>query len=150
MVTGKWVKGRGPGFDQLYELRVEVFCREQGIPQQLELDEFDEISAHAAVFDEEGLCATGRVYPDKEGFRIGRICVKKEKRGLGYGAMALDMLIYKAQSAAKSAKVYLHAQKTAEGFYLRRGFVPEGEPFLEDGVLHVKMRQNAPKKTCCQ
>jgi len=36
-------------------------------------------------------------------------------------------------------EVRLHAQRTAEGFYERLGFVPRGEPFEEAGIVHVEM-----------
>jgi len=37
--------------------------------------------------------------------------------------------------------VMLHAQRSAEGFYARFGFVPRGEPFEEAGIVHIEMVQ---------
>lgn len=39
------------------------------------------------------------------------------------------------------AWVVLHAQMTAKGFYLKNGYAEEGEPFLEDDIMHVRMRK---------
>jgi predicted GNAT family N-acyltransferase len=38
------------------------------------------------------------------------------------------------------AHLELHAQATAEGFYRRAGWVPEGPVFEEAGVPHQAMR----------
>jgi predicted GNAT family N-acyltransferase len=37
-------------------------------------------------------------------------------------------------------EVRLHAQRSAEGFYARQGFVSHGEPFDEVGIAHIEMR----------
>jgi predicted GNAT family N-acyltransferase len=37
--------------------------------------------------------------------------------------------------------VVLHAQLPSVRFFEHRGYQPEGEPFKEEGVLHVKMRK---------
>ena len=39
-------------------------------------------------------------------------------------------------------KVLLHAQRSAQGFYHRLGFVTEGEPFEEAGIGHIAMVLN--------
>jgi predicted GNAT family N-acyltransferase len=36
-------------------------------------------------------------------------------------------------------RAVLHAQLTAEGFYLKNGYRPEGEVFEEAGIAHRKM-----------
>jgi predicted GNAT family N-acyltransferase len=36
-------------------------------------------------------------------------------------------------------KVVLHAQRSAEGFYQRQGYVVQGEPFVEAGIDHIEM-----------
>jgi predicted GNAT family N-acyltransferase len=37
--------------------------------------------------------------------------------------------------------VTLHAQRSAEAFYLRLGYAPHGEPFEEAGIAHIEMRR---------
>jgi predicted GNAT family N-acyltransferase len=44
-----------------------------------------------------------------------------------------------AARARGDREVVLHAQRTAEGFYRRQGFVVRGEPFTEAGIVHVEM-----------
>jgi predicted GNAT family N-acyltransferase len=38
--------------------------------------------------------------------------------------------------------VLLHAQRSAQGFYHRLGFLPQGEPFEEAGISHIAMAMN--------
>jgi predicted GNAT family N-acyltransferase len=39
------------------------------------------------------------------------------------------------------AEVVVHAQMPAEPFFAHRGYVKEGDSFLEEGVPHVLMRK---------
>ena len=41
----------------------------------------------------------------------------------------------------KAKKIYLEAQEYAKGYYAREGFEVVSEPFLEDGIPHVKMEK---------
>jgi predicted GNAT family N-acyltransferase len=41
-------------------------------------------------------------------------------------------------------EVFVHSQLPAVSFYSRRGYVAEGDTFLEEGVPHVKMRKVLP------
>lgn len=37
----------------------------------------------------------------------------------------------------------LDAQLHAQSLYARHGYLPEGEPFEEDGIMHIRMRRPA-------
>src|SRR5215831_8287792 len=39
-------------------------------------------------------------------------------------------------------RAVLHAQLTAEGFYLKNGYIPEGEVFEEAGIAHRRMSRD--------
>ena len=41
----------------------------------------------------------------------------------------------------KAKKIYLEAQEYAIGYYAKEGFEVVSEPFLEDGIPHVKMER---------
>lgn len=70
---------------------------------------------------------------------IGRVCTTVAARGTGLGsalmAAALDEL--------GEVEVVLNAQVRAQGLYGRFGFRPEGEPFDDDGIMHIAMRRTA-------
>jgi ElaA protein len=41
----------------------------------------------------------------------------------------------------KAKKIYLEAQEYAIGYYAKEGFEVVAEPFMEDGIPHVKMEK---------
>ncbi len=121
-------------------VRTEVFLQEQRVPVDMEWDDDDETALHAVVINRLGMpLATGRLLPAVSGTaRIGRMAVSRVLRGSGLGKSILQALM---QAAAQRGdrQVLLHAQRSAEGFYRRLGFVPQGEPFEEAGIAHIEM-----------
>ncbi|MGI6193362.1 MAG: GNAT family N-acetyltransferase [Christensenellales bacterium] len=144
MIRGKWIDGTGEGFLTVLALRTEVFCEELGVPLEEERDAFDEISAHVLIFDEnDAPVATGRLYPDCEGWHIGRICVKKESRGKGFGDMVLRMLLGRASHTVPDADIVLSARTDVSDWYETFGFQKEGDVYDDAGFPHIRMRVNA-------
>lgn len=134
ITLGPWEQQRA----HAEKIRLAVFVEEQGVPIEMEWDEMDAPSLHALMFTAEGACiATGRLLPDGH---IGRMAVKREYRGRGAGGEVLRALVQAARERG-DAFVLLHAQTQAEDFYRRFGFVPEGEEFMEAGIVHRLMRK---------
>ena len=123
-------------------LRLEVFVREQGVPREIEIDEFDPICRHVVAFNRlNQAVATGRLVSDAPGVaRIGRMAVARELRGSRVGRQVLDSLV-EAARARGDREVVLHAQCHAQNFYARAGFAPEGEVYDEAGIDHITMRR---------
>ena len=61
-------------------------------------------------------------------------------RGLGIGQALLELLL-RAAAARGDTHVYLHAQESAVSFYEPHGFIAEGEPYREAGIVHRTMRR---------
>jgi hypothetical protein len=80
---------------------------------------------------------TGRLTPER---RIGRMAVLADWRGRGVGDAMLAALMAEARKLGWPA-VSLNAQVSAEAFYARQGFIPEGERFMEAGIEHQSMRR---------
>ena len=122
------------------QLRTEVFVEEQGIPAEMEWDAADQTAIHALVRNRMGLpVATGRLLQHAPGVgRIGRMAVRRVLRGSNLGREVLRALVRAAKERG-DREVLLHAQRTAEGFYARLGFVRRGEPFEEAGIVHIEM-----------
>lgn len=136
--TGSWAElGEGAG-----AVRRSVFIEEQRIPKELEWDEHDETAVHAVARNRLGqVIATGRLVPGGPGQgRVGRMAVHRVLRGGGHGAAVLRAL-EEAAKARGDREVTLHAQRSAEAFYTRLGYVPHGEPFEEAGIAHIEMRR---------
>ena len=121
-------------------LRTEVFVDEQKVPAEMEWDEDDKTALHGVAVNRMGMpLATGRLLQHAPGVsRIGRMAVKKSMRGSDLGRRVLDALMDAAR-ARGDARVVLHAQCSAEGFYQRAGFVPHGAVFEEAGIAHIEM-----------
>ncbi len=127
-----------------YGIREEVFIHEQGVPESLELDEFDEIAWHALVYLDQIPVATSRMVREELDdhrvlYRIGRMAVLREYRGCGYGSDMMQALLKYGQSEGVQ-EYYLHAQTYAVKFYEQFGFIAEGDEFEEAGIPHLQMR----------
>jgi len=132
LVLGRWSEFR----QQALPLRLAVFVKEQGVPLELENDEFDEQATHALVTDQEGrVIATGRLLTDG---RIGRLAVASDRRSAGVGKRVLQALLDRARELGMS-QVQLHARLEAEPFYTKFGFTSQGDVFDEAGSPHIQM-----------
>lgn len=119
-------------------LRLEVFVGEQGVPPDIEQDEYDPVSRHAIAADAGGaVIGTGRLLPDGH---VGRMAVAAHARGRGVGAAVLAALLAEAARRGSSRAV-LHSQVSAEGFYARYGFRRSGGVFMEAGIAHIIMER---------
>jgi predicted GNAT family N-acyltransferase len=116
-------------------IRHAVFVIEQQVPLELELDEMDACSLHVVAYRGERAIGTARLLPDGH---IGRMAVRKEWRGAGVGSRLLKALMQAAQSRGDRL-VRLNAQRQAQDFYARHGFVQQGEEFLDAGIPHIAM-----------
>lgn len=128
----------------LHAVRDRVFVREQRVPAELEHDDLDPRCLHvlARALDGEAI-GTGRlVPPTRPGApaQVGRMAVLPQWRGKGVGDALLLTLLQQARQRGWH-QVALHAQVTALGFYLRHGFTPCGERFMEAGIEHQAMQR---------
>ena len=131
--------------DLAYELRRLVFEVEQGVPRPLDRDAYDFNADHVVVFDE-GAPAWAPAAPcgsTPGPARSGAWPPSPTQRGAGVGGAVLGALERMAELRGLR-EVVVHSQLPAVGFYTRRGYVAEGETFLEEGVPHVKMRKVLP------
>ena len=119
-------------------MRFAVFVEEQGVPAEIELDEWDAASEHAIAADAAGRpIATGRLLPDGH---VGRMAVLPNWRGRGVGAAVLEALLARAVARGMERAV-LNAQTQAREFYARFGFTQVSDEFMEAGIPHVTMER---------
>ncbi len=130
-------------------IRDQVFTQEQGIAAELEFDDDDATALHAVAINRFGLAvATGRLLARgaagasaqaSSGVgRVGRMAVLPMIRGSGVGTQILEALA-EAARARGDQRLVLNAQVSAEAFYRRLGFEPEGDVFQEAGIRHRMM-----------
>lgn len=125
-----------------FAIRRRVFIEEQHVPEEIELDADDDRAFHALAILDGVALGCGRMLEHDDGeVKIGRMAVLREFRGTGIGAHILRFLIDRAR-ARGLGRAILHAQLTAEGFYLKEGFKPVGGVFDEAGIAHRKMERD--------
>lgn len=122
----------------IFALRQEVFVKEQGVPIQDELDEFDSDSKHIACCYNGRIVGCGRLYVDNKVAHLGRICVLKSFRGLGLGSSLCEYLCQMA-IALSCKMIELNAQIQAIHFYQKMGFKTIGNEFMDAGIPHIRM-----------
>ena len=121
-----------------HEIRRRIFIEEQNVPEEIELDEDDAHAFHAlAILDGEPV-GCGRFVEHGEAVKIGRMAVVANLRTRGIGREILEFLMREARERGYRRAV-LHAQLSAEGFYLKNGYLAIGEVFEEAGIPHRKM-----------
>ena len=124
---------------EAYSIRSLVFIEEQGVPQEIEIDEWDPLAQHALAY-EDGYCiATGRLVNLQDGSaQIGRMAVLAQFRKKGIGSKVLTTLIEYGKSLG-AFKFILHSQLTAIPFYEKQGFIANGPIYDEAGIAHRNM-----------
>ncbi|MFS2099344.1 YbgC/FadM family acyl-CoA thioesterase [Variovorax sp. Varisp85] len=137
--TGDWATLGGDAG----ALRRAVFIEEQNIPEAMEWDAQDAVVLHAVARNRIGqVIATGRLLAAENGVsHIGRMAVHRNLRSGGHGAAVMQVLEDAARARGDSV-VALNAQRSAERFYARLGYVPHGDGFEEAGIPHIEMRRS--------
>ncbi len=129
--------------DELYALlqvRSEVFVVEQNCAYQ-DLDYDDQASIHLWLADSDGkILSMARVCPagvHMERVSIGRMITTL--RGKGYGLRIMRQAVKVAKDYFNAEQIDIEAQEYAKEFYEKVGFKQSSEPFILDGIPHIKM-----------
>ena len=124
---------------EVYEIlkaRSAVFMLEQNI-RCLDEDDVDYRCLHC-FFEEEGrVLAYLRAFSENGKIRVGRVLTLSH--GLGHGRRLMELGIAAARERFGELTVIIDAQKHAEGFYRKLGFVTVSGEFLEVGIPNVSM-----------
>ncbi len=127
--------------DDARKIRESVFLDEQGFEN--EYDENDNIAKHIVIYDDNKALGTCRVYFDNDigCYHIGRIAVIKEYRGGGLGRV----LVTEAEKTAKAlggTEVFIGGQVRVKDFYIRLGYAPVGDEYIEENVAHIGLKKS--------
>lgn len=133
---------RRVGVEQVRPLRHAVLRADRPVEHSVYAE--DDHAVHVAAFDADGHvvgCATvfaAAYADDPSAWRLRGMAVEAGLRGSGVGTLVLDA----AEQAAREAGARLmwcNARATAIGFYAGRGWYGEGEEFVTEGILHLRM-----------
>ena len=147
----RWRRFPDLSLDELYavlSLRQRVFVVEQRCAY-LDSDGLDQNGWHLlGVENRDWLVAYLRVLPPGARFdhpSIGRVIVLPELRGRGIGREIMLEGMRKGAELHPGEPICMYAQAYLERFYRDLGFVRLGEPYDEDGIVHVDMIRAAER-----
>lgn len=124
--------------EHIKHIRSDVFMKEQNASFEEEFDELDKDAIHVCGYENGTLTGYCRLLINKTHATVGRMCILRDKRGLGYGkALFLFAIDYLKEKGVEC--ILLHAQEQAIGFYEQFGFCKIGEKFEEANITHIKM-----------
>lgn len=129
---------------ELYEalkLRSEVFVVEQNCVY-LDLDDKDQDSYHLFGWKDDNLHAYARILPPGLAFEeasIGRVVSSPASRKTGAGRALMNKAIEETFSLFGTQDIKIGAQLYLLDFYGSLGFKQVSDPYLEDGIQHIKM-----------
>jgi predicted GNAT family N-acyltransferase len=125
---------------EAHAIRRSVFIEEQSVPEEIELDDDDAHAFHVLAILDGAAVGCGRFVTHGDEVKIGRMAVLANLRTHGIGREVLEFLMRIAKERGYKHAI-LHAQLSAEGFYLKCGYRPVGEVFEEAGIPHRKMER---------
>lgn len=128
-------------FYEIIKLRIDTFVVAQ---ERLyhELDDIDKSAYHIFYKSEttNEIYAYARVFQGGKYVSFGRVVTSSKVRGKGYGLKLTDQIMNLCKKEFPNQLIEIDSQKQVVGFYEKFGFKKEGEPFIFNKTLHVKMR----------
>lgn len=123
-----------------YSVRVNVFVKEQKVPPEEELDQYDETATHFVVYDENHAIGAGRLRELDGVGKVERICIDRAYRNNGIGKLLMNAIENEGKKNGFTA-FKLNSQVQATGFYKNLGYEVISEQFLDAGIPHVTMKK---------
>jgi predicted GNAT family N-acyltransferase len=130
-----------PLMPEVFALRRQVFVVEQGVPEDMEIDEHDSSAVHLAAVSAGHVIGTLRIVFNGHAAKIGRVAVSASSRKQGLGR---ELMEFAAAFVLRcgAEEINLAAQRSAREFYERLGYKEEGPVFDDAGLPHVMMRKS--------
>jgi predicted GNAT family N-acyltransferase len=122
------------------ELRHEVFCVEQGVPEREEVDGRDHEGTHLVALADGELLGTCRLLMVGTTAQFSRLAVRASARRRGIATALLELAETETR-AAGGRRLVLHAQTYARELYENAGYRARGRIFWEAGIEHVAMEK---------
>lgn len=123
-----------------FNVRSEVFVKEQHVPLSIELDALDEEAIHFIGYDDTTPIAASRLRIVNDYGKLERICVLQSYRKHSYGKQLITHMESEIRSMGYR-KAILNAQTHALPFYERLGYSVCSNEFIDAGIPHVTMEK---------
>ncbi|WP_336359220.1 GNAT family N-acetyltransferase [Haladaptatus sp. ZSTT2] len=126
-------------YEDALSVRFRVFVEEQGVPEELEVDEYENDCVHFVAYIDDDAVGAARLRPlDDERAKIERVAVLEPYRGNGLGFELMACVESEAHARGYDHLI-LNSQVHAKSFYERLGYLQQGDEFEEAGIPHVTM-----------
>lgn len=128
-------------FYKCVRLRIDTFVVEQKRIYH-ELDDTDLNALHVYhLNDDQQVDAYARVFSAGDHLSFGRVVTAKASRGKGLGRPLMKYILAACQQLDSHKEIIIAAQQQVTGYYAKFDFQPEGQPFILEGTVHVKMKR---------
>ena len=129
---------------EAFNIRKEVFVKEQGVPIEDEFDQYDSLQGnciHILAYIENKPVGTARIRVVDGLGKLERICILPFYRKHGLGK---EIVSYLEKVAIEMGinEFKLHGQTQVQHFYEKLGYVKSSEVFIEDGIPHILMKKS--------
>ncbi|GMR31141.1 hypothetical protein PMAYCL1PPCAC_01336, partial [Pristionchus mayeri] len=124
-------------YSSYYEVRLRVFCDEQMISIDDEVDGEDGKRKHYALFRGKMALAVCRLSIESPYIKLERVACLREERGRGFARRLILEVLRIVDEQYPKEVVVAHSQTTVLKFYERLGFVAVSCEFLDEvNILH--------------
>lgn len=124
-----------------FSIRKIVFVEEQNVPEEEEIDQYEDEAEHFVLYDDDDAVGAGRFRVVDGKGKVERICVLPPYRGKGAGKIIMDAIEqYAGEQGLKKLK--LNAQTHAIPFYEKLKYEIVSEEFLDAGIPHKTMEKS--------
>ncbi len=124
--------------EDAFSVRRTVFIGEQNVPEEEEIDQYEDEAAHFVLYHDGTPIGAGR-FRLVDGYgKVERICVLKEARKTGAGKQIMNEIEEYARENGIH-KLKLNAQTHAIPFYAGLGYEVVSEEFMDAGIPHKTM-----------
>lgn len=124
-----------------FGVRKKVFVHEQQVPEELELDDFDQTAEHFVLYTDGQPAGAGRFRVKDGKGKVERVCVIKGLRGKHAGILLMKEIEQHAKDSGMQALI-LNAQTHALGFYEKLGYHVISDEFMDAGIPHYTMQKD--------
>jgi predicted GNAT family N-acyltransferase len=122
-----------------FQLRRTIFIDEQGVNEALEMDGLDDTATLIVMYLESIPVGCARYRVLDKAVKVERVGILKDYRNRGFGQQIMAFVESQIMEYTDTSWITLNAQLTAKDFYLRLGYAPVGEVFVEANIDHQKM-----------
>lgn len=127
-------------YNVVIALRQEVLRTPLGLVFSTEELEKEKDYIHIIGLQNNEIIATASLVKEQFACKMRQVAVKENMQGSGVGSNLMSFC-EKYAKMLEMKSIYCHAREVAVPFYLKNGYVSEGDYFTEVDIPHVKMRK---------